>query len=186
MPKVTIVACTTEPEKIPEPILSRFMLRPVLEAYTEEEGAKIAKVMARTVLVGLPEPSPGNFRTISSAANANPRAIRRLLTTLRDLAIVGGLVPTARGGYSMGDVLAMHDVTEDGLDRTARRYLDLLVNEFGGKAGARAIASRLGVSPADAELLLMDRGFLIRTTTGREITPLGVRRTVALAVAAVK
>ena len=61
------------------------------------------------------------------------------------------------------------------------RYLTALATELGGRAGVRALSDRLGVNPVDAERVLIDRGFVIRTTGGREITPQGVRRVRQLA-----
>jgi holliday junction DNA helicase RuvB len=180
-PKVTVIAATTDPEKIPPAVMSRFGIQTELRPYSWEESAQIASVMAKSMFgeLDLPMPSVANFRTLAGAASANPRAIRRLLGTLRDLAIVGE-VTSERAGYDMNLVLEYADVTHDGLDRIARQYLSLLKGEFGGKAGAKAISSRIGQATDDAERVLLDRGFISRTTTGRQITAAGVTRALRL------
>ena len=181
--QVTFICATTEPGLLPDTVVSRFPLRPVLEPYTLLEAAGIARVTAKSVLAGLPQPSAADLRVLAGAGNANPRAIRRLLTTLRDLAVTGAISgdTAGYGADALAEVLIMHDVTQDGLDRTARRYLTALATELGGRAGVRALSDRLGVNPVDAERVLIDRGFVIRTTGGREITPQGVRRVRQLA-----
>ena len=183
LPKVTIIATTNEPDRLPEAILSRFPIRPAFEPYSTDEAARIAKIMSKQILTGLPDPTPKNLSVIAGASNANPRAIRRLISTVRDLAVTGSR-PDPRTGYDMDEVLLMHDVTHDGLDRTARTYLTLLVHEFGGKAGQRAIASRVGVSVTDAESVLLSRGLITRSSSGREVTPAGIRRIKTLEVSA--
>lgn len=182
MPKVTIIAATTDPDKLPPAVTSRFPIQPVLPPYSPEEAAQIAKVMSRSVLSGLPQPTLDNLRTIASAANFNPRAMRRLLITLRDLVVVGDLVHDK--GYDMAPVLAMADVTDDGLDSTARTYLELLLDEFAGRAGSRALSGRMGVPLDDTERVLLERGLITRTTNGRELSVAGVRRVKQLKEAA--
>lgn len=181
MPKITIIAATTDPEKLPDTIKGRFPIQPNLEPYSAEEAAKIVQVTAKKILgsCGLAPISPDNARVLASAGNHNPRAIRRLLTTLRDLAITGATEHDGKG-YDVGQVLEFTGVTEDGLDRVAREYLRLLVDEFDGKAGARAISGRIGQATEDAERTLLERGLITRTTSGRQVSPAGVTRTLRL------
>lgn len=182
MPKVTIIAATTDPDKLPPAVTSRFPIQPVLPPYSPDEAAAIAKVTARSVLAGLPQPSADNLRTVASAANYNPRAMRRLLITLRDLVVTGNLDHDR--GYDMDSVLAMADVTDDGLDSTARQYLQLMMDEFGGRAGSRALGGRMGVPLDDTERVLLERGLITRTSNGRELSVAGVRRVKQLKEAA--
>lgn len=178
VPAVTIIAATTDPEKIPPAVMSRFNIQTQLEPYTEDEAAKIVQVTARSVLKGLhlPMPSPENARELAGASATNPRAIRRLLGTLRDLAITKEITHDGKG-YDISLVLDFAGVTADGLDRTARAYLVALLDTFGGKAGQKAIAGLLPGQAEDAERTLLAKGFICRTTSGREITPAGIRRT---------
>lgn len=185
LPAITIIAATTDPDKIPPAIVSRFPIQVQLSPYDEEESGRIAQVHAKPMFteLGLPVPTAANCRALAGAAGSNPRAIRRLLALLRDLAITGA-VEHGRGGYDIPAALRFADLTEDGLDRSARRYLQLLKDEFGGKAGAKAISSRMGTATDDVERLLLDRGYIARTSTGRQITPAGVTRALRLEEAA--
>lgn len=181
LPAVTIIAATTDPDKIPPAVMSRFGIQTSLQPYTDEEQARIVQVTAAGMFpdLGLPMPSSANCRTLAGASGGNPRAIRRLLGTLRDLAITGEVVHDGRG-YDTDLVLEFADVTADGLDRVARQYLTLLKGEFLGKAGAKAISSRIGQPVDDAERILLERGLIARTSNGRQITAEGVRRVLRL------
>lgn len=177
-PRVTIIAATTDPQKLPPAIVSRF-IQPFLTEYDVEEAAKIAQVTSKKVLVpeGLPRLSLPQGRTVATAANRNPRAIEKLLSVLRDLTITGELKVT-KGEYDLVGLLAFQGLTEDGLDEIARRYLATLVHEFKGKAGIRALADRISAPAglAATEKVLLDRGYIARTGTGRELTRAGIDR----------
>lgn len=177
-PKITIVAATTDPGKIPDSILSRFTLRPPMEDYTNEEAAKIAVKMAADVLEGLPPLKTKDALALAKAGNNNPRAIRQLLVVMRDLHFAEELTVSDAGRYDIAALLDFQGVTEDGLDLTAQRYLSALATEFGGSAGAKALEDRLQQPGGlgTVERVLMDAGFIGKTRTGRTLTQAGIRR----------
>lgn len=178
-PKVTIVAATTDAGKIPDAIAGRFLIQPPMEDYDEVEGAQIAVALSRKVLVpdGLPELHPDDATAIAAAANNNPRGMRRLLTVLLDLAITEEL-PVVDGRYDVPGLLDELCITDDGLDLTAQQYLETLGSEFDGQAGEKALEDRLGQAGglASIERLLMDKGYVVRTRTGRTLTRSGITR----------
>lgn len=182
VPQVTVVAATTEASRLPEALLSRFPLRPPLVGYDQKEAARIALIMSKKVMEGLPAPSAGNCRQLADAANNNPRAIRRLLITLRDLAVTDERVFDGKQ-YDIADVLGYQGITSDGLDLTAQEYLRVLAFEFAGTAGERSIKDRLQEPGglASVEQVLMDKGLIGRTSSGRMLTGAGVRRAKELA-----
>ena len=180
--QVTVVAATTDAGKLPEPLLSRFPLRPPLTGYSEQEAAKIAAVLARKIMVDLPAPSSRNCLDLARAGNNNPRGIRRLLITLRDVAIVDSRVWDGKH-YDITDVLTYQGITQDGLDETAQKYLKVLAFELNTRAGERAIRDRLN-EPGGlraTEQILMEKGLIGRTTGGRMLTGAGIRRAKELA-----
>lgn len=180
-PRVTLVAATTDPAKIPESILSRFPLRPPIEDYTDAEATRIAVIMSGKILHGLPRLRTLDAAVIASAAHNNPRAIRQLLVVLRDMVITDTL-EVQKGRYDISQLLEFQGITPDGLDRTAQQYLKALATEFGGSAGVKALEERL-MQPgglATTERTLMDKGYIARTRTGRTLTKDGITRYRAL------
>lgn len=176
-PHVTFIAATTDPGKIPDSIVSRFPLRPPLTEYGDEEAAQIASTMGRNVLDGLPALSHGEALQIAQACHNNPRAIRALLTVLRDVVIADELA-MVDGRYDIPGLLAFQGITPDGLDRTAREYLKSLATEFAGTAGIKALEDRLQQPGglATIERVLMSRGLVAKTRSGRMLTQAGIRR----------
>lgn len=184
-PKVTIIAATTDVGRLPETITSRFPLVPPMRDYTVGEAAKIAQVIAaRPDVLGPDMPTLGRHEAVAvaEAAHCNPRAIRRLLITLRDVTITKQL-PLVNGRYNIASLLEWQGVTPDGLDTVAQQYLLSLATEFDGVAGVKALEDRLqqpgGLAPV--ERVLMDKGLVARTRTGRTLTQAGIQRVMELA-----
>lgn len=176
-PRVTIVAATTDAAKLPQSILSRFPLRPPMEEYTHEEATKIAVVMGPRILGGLPKLRSVDAAGIATAAHHNPRAIRQLLVVLRDMVITDTL-PVINGRYNIPGLLEFQGITPDGLDRTAQQYLRVLAGEFAGSAGVKALEDRLQLPDGLVltERVLMDKGLIAKTRTGRTLTKDGIMR----------
>ena len=176
-PKVTIIAATTDATKLPDTIVSRFPLQPPMQDYTHDEATKIVLIHAKDILSDLPPLTKRDAGQVAAAAHNNPRAIRRLLINLRDMTITKEL-PIVNGRYDINGMLAWAGITPDGLDIIAQRYLALLASEFDGSAGARAMEDRLQQPGglAATERVLMDKGFIAKTRTGRTITQEGIAR----------
>lgn len=177
-PRVTIIGATTEAGRMPDNIVRRF-IQPPMQDYTEDEAAKIAIVMSRDVLgeFDLPPLAKRNAMAIAAAAVNNPGAIRNLLIVLRDMSITGE-IPLKGKGYDVGELLVRQGVTPDGLDPTAQRYLTTLAHEFDGAAGAKAMEDRLQQAGGlqRVERILMDKGLLVKTRSGRTLTQAGIGR----------
>lgn len=184
VPRVTIIAATTDAQKLPESILDRFTVKPILESYTIEEAAKIAQVMSRSIFgaIGLALPGKWNRDAIVEAANCNPRIISHMLKMLRDSAIAGGFTNPTETTYAMGDMYRWSGRTTDGLDKLAQNYLMTLFTQPNFRAGEKSIAQALGepTPPRHTEKLLIQRGYIRVASQGRELTADGVTRTSAL------
>lgn len=181
-PRVTIIAATTDAGKLPDTILSRFIVQPPLTDYSEEEATLIAVGMAqRLLLPPLPWPDTDSFRRIAQASDHNPRTIRSILHHVRDLELVSpGSLSNGRS-YNISEALEWMGLEPDGLDQLCMTYLRTLVEEFGGQAGAKSLADRLQ-EPGGldrTERLLIKRGYLRKTSRGRVITGDGIRRITA-------
>lgn len=176
VPNVTVVAATTDAQKLQETIISRFPLRPGMDEYSTEQAMQIGAVTAASMLRNLntiAQPSPACLRGIAEMANNNPRAISQVLRNLRDMILAGAIENDADGNYDLDEVADLMGITRDGLDDLAQRYLIALVSNFSGKpAGEKAIAAVLGepTPPRHTEKLLIGKGFVSLTPQGRQIT----------------
>lgn len=181
-PRVTLVAATTEAACIPKTIRSRFTYLPVLTEYTDEQAAKIAVVLSKKLLTDMPTLRMPDALLLAAAAHNNPRAIKQLLKRLRDM-VVTDMLPCRDGRYDIAGLLAFQGITPDGLDRPTQVYLTTLADEFAGHAGAKALQDRLQYPGglAEIEQVLMDKGLVARTRTGRTLTKAGILRTKELA-----
>lgn len=185
LPDITVIGATTDAQRLPETLLSRFVIHPVIEQYTEVEGAQIATVMARRALAHLPPPNLTTCVRIARAANCNPRAIDRLLTQVRIAAVTRWASYDDEGTYDLTKALEWAGLTPDGLDDLAQRYLMTLLKTFEGKAGEKTIASALGepTPPRHTEKLMVQKGLLTITANGRLLTESGVERALKLLAA---
>ena len=182
VPPVTLIATTTDTGKIPEPILQRFGIKPRLESYSDDEGALITlKLAARIFTPDMPLPSDAVAYQIARAAANRPRAMRGVLSKVRDLVTVGEM--EIQPDYDITEALTWEGLTRDGLTDLCQRYL-LTLHHSDGTAGLRSIAERLGEIPAglnETERLLIGKGLVERRTRGRILTTAGLRRAKALA-----
>jgi Holliday junction resolvasome RuvABC ATP-dependent DNA helicase subunit len=113
---------------------------------------------------------------IAMAGNNNPRAMRQVLNTLLDIALVEG------GDYDIKATLDMMEITPDGLTLTMRKYLTVLHDNFEGAAGASALTSVMQEPGglAEVERVLQNKGYIVLTKQGRQLTDRGVHRAQAV------
>lgn len=127
----------------------------------------------------LPAPSDTNCAQIARASSNSPRVMRKLWVTCRDIAM------TSRGDnwdgsdYDLTDVLGWHGLSPDGLTKGCRDYMQVLMRDFAGGAGLRALQDRLQEPGGlgHTERLLQEKGYLALTKAGRVLTQPGLRRT---------
>ena len=178
-PKVTVIGATTDAARLPDTIISRFDLRPVLEPYSDEEGLDIAFKMAETTFngdEGLHFPALEDFEDIAQAGSNNPRTIGAILRNLRDLAVVDEEVWNGER-YELDEALEWLGLKRDGLTEVGVRYLVVLLSEFQAQAGEKALADRLQEANLDSvERMLMRRDYITKTRQGRVLTKAGINR----------
>lgn len=165
---ITIVAATTERDKLLRPLFDRFQIIPEFEPYSDQELGTIVASMAAKIDVALPDETTV---ALGQASGGVPRNAQRLVFAARGLATIGR-DPTPEA------ILDLCDVAADGLTSLHRRYLDILLDQS-GIAGQRTIEMGLNLpGPAIRELerLLVERGYVDLTPSGRSLTPKGRRR----------
>ena len=91
IPDITVIAATTDKQKLDTTIIDRFPVKPVLDEYTEDEAIKIAAGHARRLGFGrrpLPwGPDREWLAQVARAGNCNPRKMVDVLVALRDYAM---------------------------------------------------------------------------------------------------
>jgi Holliday junction resolvasome RuvABC ATP-dependent DNA helicase subunit len=185
VPRVSFIGATTDKGLLPAAILDRFKIVQ-LDPYTDGEGAEIAKAMAAKVFgeIGMPKVNATVAAAVARAASNQPRRMRDLLISVRDLAVVGEITTPRNGRYDLTEALHFADLTEDGLTRDCREYLHIMHSELRAEpAGAALMRERLGIvgkGLVPVEQLLLDKGLIVKTKQGRVLTDAGIKRAMAL------
>lgn len=166
--RLTIIAATTEGDKVIRPLYDRFMIRPPFEPYTRAQMAEIVKQMAGFEGIIVEDDWAD---AVGQAALGLPRYARALVEVARDLLTVTGILPDPE------QVLDEASVTPTGLTREHIRYLEILKMNS-GHAGLDLMRQLMGMPKGHIEFLEVDlikQGMLARTKTGRELTREGTQ-----------
>jgi Holliday junction DNA helicase RuvB len=166
----TLVGATTRAGLLTSPLRDRFGLSYRVEFYEPQELKAIVKRSAR--ILGTPISEEAALE-IGSRSRGTPRIANRLLKRVRDYAQeLGG------GGIDLDSVksaLARLNIDGEGLDHMDRQILKTIIEKFnGGPVGIETIAVSLGEDKQTVEDVyepfLIQKGFLVRTRRGREVT----------------
>lgn len=158
----TIIAATTEPDKVIAPLRDRFPIKPRFSEYTDSEMGLI--------IIGMGERLGIKFKAteanhLGGACAGTPRQARDLVIAARDLQTTN---PTK--------ILAMCDIDEDGLTRDHMEYLRVVDDCGGIGVGLNTIVTMMRLPDAyirEIERLLLKRDLLSLQRTGRELTNKG-------------
>lgn len=166
---ITVVGATTDASMLPEPVLDRFALKPVMERYDPEEAGYLLLDAFHRRGWSQRLPSVEDCAVLVYAADCNPRRIKQLV----DQVIDSTYDPA---GYSLDTVLERAGLTYDGLDRTQQRYL-VLLHQAAGPMGESQLRSLLQEPRLTyQERRLADKGYITFTRSGRQLTAMGEQR----------
>jgi holliday junction DNA helicase RuvB len=163
---LTVVAATTEREKIIAPLYDRFTIKPYVKDYSKQDMALITAGMAERLGLHI---SLTEAAIIGGAAGGVPRNARSMIMMMRDMYADSGTMPTAQ------EVLNQCGVTQDGLTRDHQAYLKVL-HRNRGRAGERVISSLTNLPPQvlhELERLLITEEYITLGERGRELTSKG-------------
>lgn len=186
VPQVTVIGATTDAGVLPAPILQRFKIVE-LEPYTVDEATLIALGMAEKILgpESLPVLSDETAALVARAASCQPRLMRKILLSLRDLVVTDEVPAAEDGNYSLDLALRFSGLTWDGLPKDAQKYLVVCFSEMRNvPVGAALMRERLGMVGRGLEMieaLLIDKNLIFKTKQGRKLTPEGLKRAKLLA-----
>lgn len=168
LPPFTLVGATTRAGMLSSPLRERFGVQQRLEYY---EPAELASIVTRASnLLGVDIDTVGAME-VAMRSRGTPRIANRLLRRVRDFAVVKG---DGHIDKAIADLaLTAIEVDPIGLDRNDHRYLDILINKFGGgPVGVETIAAAGGESKDTIEDViepyLIQLGFIQRTPRGRQ------------------
>lgn len=168
---LTVIGATTERQKLIQPLIDRFPIRPDYDEYTTDEMTRIVLGMAVKADVDIPEDVAEAF---GKAATGTPRKAGQFVLGYRDLwnAMKGQREPTVE------EVFHLCRTETDGLTGRHMKYLETL-NILGGTKGLPVLCALLKESPSELmelETLLVKQGLLTYSERGRELTQAGMAR----------
>ncbi len=173
-PKVTIIAATTEMDKMKIPFLNRFSIFIRLDKYTHAELAQIIQFNATSENLTLDTPSA---LKIAQAARGIPRLAIQYLRRVRDHIVSNNI--TIITPLIISNALALMGIDNYGLSPSERNYLVALYDTFrmrptGIDSICAVINENRGMMESQYEPTLISTGLIIKTKSGRALTPKGI------------
>lgn len=170
LPPFTLVGATTRAGMLSSPLRERFGVQQRLEYYKPEELQLIVK--RASLLLGVEIDDEGAYE-VARRSRGTPRIANRLLRRVRDFAVVKGDGVITRELADMA--LTAIEVDNMGLDRNDHRYLETLIDKFGGgPVGLETMAAANGESKDTIEDVIepyfIQLGMIQRTPRGRTAT----------------
>ncbi len=170
----TLIGATTRSGMLSGPMRDRFKMQEHLDYYSVEELAKIVSINAKKL--SLPMDGDASFE-LALRSRGTPRVANSRLYWVRSYH--AGHPEAATGAVSLETArraLNMQEVDSEGLDKQDRRYLETLIDVFGGgPTGVEAIAATMNISgdtlTDEIEPYLLREQFIIRSPRGRIATP---------------
>lgn len=166
----TLIGATTRSGLLTAPLLSRFAIKSRLEYY---DAVTLKKIILRAAAILNAQISDEAAVEIAGRSRGTPRIANGLLRRVRDFAQVlnDGIIDK---GITLHALKALN-VDEHGLDEMDNRILSVIIEKFkGGPVGINTIATAVGEEQGTLEEVyepfLIQEGFLMRTTRGREAT----------------
>ncbi|WP_257658887.1 Holliday junction branch migration DNA helicase RuvB [Parapedobacter lycopersici] len=171
----TLVGATTRSGLLTAPLRARFGINARLQYY---DAKLLTTIVLRSAdILRTPITDDGAFE-IARRSRGTPRIANALLRRTRDFAQIkgNGNIDTAIAQYALNAL----NVDEHGLDEMDNRILLTIIDKFkGGPVGLKTIATAVGEDEGTIEEVyepfLIQEGYLMRTSRGRECTELAYR-----------
>lgn len=166
----TLVGATTRSGLLTAPLRARFGINSRLEYY---DAKLLTTILLRSASILKTPISDEGAYEIARRSRGTPRIANALLRRTRDFAQIkgNGAIDTAIAQYALNAL----NVDEHGLDEMDNKILSTIIEKFkGGPVGLKTIATAVGEDEGTIEEVyepfLIQEGFLMRTSRGREAT----------------
>ncbi|MEJ6979258.1 Holliday junction branch migration DNA helicase RuvB [Pedobacter sp. P351] len=171
----TLIGATTRSGLLTAPLRARFGINSRLQYYDAKLLTTI--VLRSSSILSTPISDEGAYE-IARRSRGTPRIANALLRRTRDFAQIkgNGSIDTKIAKYALNAL----NVDEHGLDEMDNRILVAIIDKFkGGPVGVKTIATAVGEDEGTIEEVyepfLIQEGFLMRTSRGREVTELAYK-----------
>jgi Holliday junction DNA helicase RuvB len=171
----TLVGATTSSGLLTAPLRARFGINSRLEYYDAEVLTNIVKRSSSILKMEIEEDAA---HEIARRSRGTPRIANALLRRVRDFAQIkgNGSIDTEIAQYALNAL----NVDEHGLDEMDNKILLTIIDKFkGGPVGLKTIATAVGEEEGTIEEVyepfLIQEGYLMRTSRGRECTDIAYK-----------
>ncbi len=171
----TLIGATTRAGLLTSPLRARFGINSRLEYYTAQLLTGIVERSSKILDTPI---EPNAAYEIARRSRGTPRIANNLLRRTRDFAQIKG---TGTITLEIAQIaLKALDVDQNGLDDMDIRILKTIIEKFkGGPVGLTTIATAVGEEAETIEEVyepfLIQEGYLMRTSRGREATELAYK-----------
>lgn len=166
----TLIGATTRSGLLTSPLRARFGINARLQYYDSKLLTDI--VMRSSAILKVPISEEGAFE-IARRSRGTPRIANALLRRTRDFAQIkgNGSIDKSIAQFALNAL----NVDENGLDEMDNKILSTIIDKFkGGPVGLKTIATAVGEDEGTIEEVyepfLIQEGYLMRTSRGRECT----------------
>ena len=171
----TLIGATTRSGLLTAPLRARFGINSRLQYY---DAKLLTTITLRSAhILNTPITEEGAYE-IARRSRGTPRIANALLRRTRDFAQIkgNGSVDKAIAQYALNAL----NVDENGLDEMDNRILTTIIDKFtGGPVGLKTFATAVGEDEGTIEEVyepfLIQEGYLMRTSRGRECTELAFK-----------
>jgi len=166
----TLIGATTRSGLLTAPLRARFGINSRLQYYDAKLLTTI--VLRSSQILKTPISDEGAYE-IARRSRGTPRIANALLRRTRDFAQIkgNGSIDTEIANYALNAL----NVDQHGLDEMDNKILTTIIDKFkGGPVGLKTIATAVGEDEGTIEEVyepfLIQEGYLMRTSRGRECT----------------
>jgi holliday junction DNA helicase RuvB len=169
--RFTLIGATTRSGMLSGPMRDRFKMHEHLEFYSVEELATIVRINAAKLATPITDAAA---HELAHRSRGTPRVANARLHWARSYAAAkheGAITEEIAR-----DALDMAEVDRDGLDKNDRRYLEVLIDVFGGgPTGVEALGATLNLATdtlaEEIEPYLLREQYITRSQRGRVAMP---------------
>jgi Holliday junction DNA helicase RuvB len=170
LPPFTLIAATTKPNLLSNPLRSRFGAIFQFDYYTFQEIETIIERSAELMGIKI---EPNAVSTLAKVSRFTPRIANRLLKRVRDFVQVNNLKIIDE--EAVNKTLKFLEIDFLGLEPAERRLLEVMIKNFNNRpVGLNTLAATLGEDKGVIEEVyepyLIKIGLLERTPLGRKAT----------------